>query len=60
LFSSDVGMIKSWMKWGEHVTCMREMRSVYKVLVGKPEMKRQFGRPKHRCEGNIEVARKET
>jgi len=31
-----------------HVACMREMRNVYKILVGKPECKRQLGRPRHR------------
>jgi hypothetical protein len=27
---------------------MEEIRNVYNILVGKPEGKRQFGRPKHR------------
>jgi len=34
---------------------MVEMRSVYKVLVGKPEGKRPLGRTRHRCEGNIKM-----
>jgi hypothetical protein len=34
---------------------MREKRSVYRVLVGKPEGKRPPGRPRHRCENNIEM-----
>jgi len=29
---------------GEHVTHMREMRSAYRILVGKPEVKRPLGR----------------
>jgi hypothetical protein len=29
------------------------MRNAYKILVGKPEWKRTFGRPRHRWEYNI-------
>jgi len=32
-----------------------EGRGVYWVLVGKPEEKRQLGRPRHRWEDNIKV-----
>jgi len=28
---------------------------VHRVLVGKPEGKRPFGRPRHRCEDNIKI-----
>jgi hypothetical protein len=34
---------------------MRERRSVYRVLVGEPEVKRSFGRPRLRWEENIKV-----
>jgi hypothetical protein len=34
---------------------MREGRGVYRVLVGKPEGKRQPGRPKRRWEDNIKM-----
>jgi hypothetical protein len=34
---------------------MGEGRSVYRVLVGKPEGKRTLGRPRHRWEDNIEM-----
>jgi hypothetical protein len=30
-------------------------RSVYKVLLGKPEGKRPLGRPRHRWEDNIKL-----
>jgi hypothetical protein len=30
--------------------CMREMIRAYNILVGKPEGKRQFGRPRYRWE----------
>jgi hypothetical protein len=31
-----------------HVARMGEKRNVYRLLVGKPEGKRQLGRPRHR------------
>ena len=34
---------------------MGERRSVYRVLVGKPEGKRPLGRPRSRWENNIEM-----
>ena len=34
---------------------MEEGRGVYKVLVGKPEGKRQLGRPRRRWEDNIKM-----
>ena len=32
---------------------MGERRGAYRVLVGKPEGKRPFGRPRHRGKNNI-------
>jgi hypothetical protein len=34
---------------------MGERRNVYRVLVGKPEGKRQLRRPTHRWENNIKA-----
>jgi len=34
---------------------MGERRGVYRVLVGKPEEKEPFGRPKRRWEENIKM-----
>jgi len=34
---------------------MGERRGIYRVLVGKPEGKRQFGRPRCRWEDNIKM-----
>jgi hypothetical protein len=34
---------------------MREGRSVYSVLVGRPKRKRPLGRPRHRWEDNIKM-----
>ena len=51
LYSSPniVRVIKSrGMKWAGHVARMGEERGVYRVLVGKPEGKRQLGRPRRR------------
>jgi hypothetical protein len=42
-----VRVIKSRrMRWAGHVARMGEERGVYSVLVGKPEGKRQLGRPR--------------
>jgi hypothetical protein len=34
---------------------MGERRSVYRILVGKPEGKRRRGRPRHRWWDNIDI-----
>jgi len=43
-----IQVINSRMRW-------RERRGAYKVLVEKPEGKKPPGRPRHRCEENIEM-----
>jgi hypothetical protein len=43
------------MRWAGHVARMGEERKVYKILVGKPEGKRPFGRPRHRWEDGIRM-----
>jgi hypothetical protein len=43
------------MRWVGHVACMGERRDVYRVLVGKPEVKRSRGRPMHRQEDNSKI-----
>jgi hypothetical protein len=54
--TSIIRMIKSRrMKWAGHVERMGEMRNTYKILVGKPEGNRQFGRPKRSFEDNTKV-----
>ena len=51
-----VRLIKSRrMRWVGHVARVEEGRGVHKVLVGKPERKRPFGRPRRRWEGNIKT-----
>jgi hypothetical protein len=58
LYSSPniVRVIKSRrISWAGHVARMGEGRGIYRVLVGKPEGKRQLGRPRHRWEDNIKL-----
>jgi hypothetical protein len=58
LYSSPniIRLIKSRrMCWAGHVARMGERIGVYRVLVGKPEGKRQLGRPRRRWEDNIKM-----
>jgi hypothetical protein len=51
LYSSPniIRQIKSrGMRWAVHVACMGEDKRMCKVLVGNPERKRPFGRPRGR------------
>ena len=43
------------MRLAGHVVRMEEGRGVHRVLVGKPEGKRQLGRPRRRWEDNIKM-----
>ena len=43
------------MRWAGHVARMGEWRDVYRVFVGKPEGKRQLGRPRRRWEDNSKM-----
>jgi hypothetical protein len=53
-------MIKSRrMRWAGYVACMEKINA-YRVLVGKPEGKRQLGRSRHRCDDNIQMDLRET
>jgi hypothetical protein len=48
--SSNFGRVSKSrrMKWAGHLARMGEGRGVYRVLVGRPEGKRQLGRPGRR------------
>jgi hypothetical protein len=51
--SNIAGVMKlRTIRWERHVASMGKRRGVYRVLVGKPEGKRQLGRPRRRWEGN--------
>jgi hypothetical protein len=43
------------MRWEEHVARMRNRRSIYRILVGKPKGKIPLGRPRLRWEDNIKM-----
>ena len=43
------------MRWAGHVDRMGEGRGVHRVLVGKPEGKRQLGRFRRRWEDGIKI-----
>ena len=43
------------MRWAGHVASLGEQRSVYRVLVGKPEGKWPLGRSRRRWEDNIKM-----
>ena len=53
---SVVRVIKSRrIRWAGHVARMGERRGVYRVLVGKPEIKWPLERPRSRWEDNIKM-----
>ena len=43
------------MRWAGHVARMGVRRGVYRVLMGKPEGKRQLGRPRRSWDVNIKM-----
>ena len=54
--SNHFRVIKSRrIRWAEHVARVGERRGVYRILVGKPEGKRQLGRRSQRWEDNIKM-----
>jgi hypothetical protein len=58
LYSSPdiIRQIKSRrMRWAGHVARVGEGRNVYRVLVGKPEGKKQLERPRRRREDGIKM-----
>jgi hypothetical protein len=43
------------LRWAGHVARIWEIGGAYRVLVGKPEGRRPFGRPRRRWEDNIKM-----
>ena len=43
------------MRWAGRVAFRVERRDVYRVLVGKPEIKKSFGKSRRRWEENIKM-----
>jgi hypothetical protein len=53
---SIIRLIKSRrMRWVGHVARMGEKRNMYRLLVGKPEVKGPLGRPRRRWIDNIKM-----
>jgi hypothetical protein len=42
-----------------HVACMGERTGAYRILIGSPEGRRPFGRPRHRWVDIIRMDRRE-
>jgi hypothetical protein len=58
LYSSPniIRVIKSRrMRWAGHVARMGEKRGAYRILMGRPEGRRPFGKPRLRWEDNIKM-----
>jgi hypothetical protein len=55
-----IGMIMSgWVKWLVNAAHVGDIRNAYQVLVGKPEGRKLFGRPRRTLEDNIKMDIKE-
>jgi hypothetical protein len=59
LCTSNVISVIKWRRWTGHLSHMREMRNACIIFVGRLEGKRQFERPRHKWEDNIEMDLKE-
>jgi hypothetical protein len=47
------------LRWAGHVARMGKRRGAYRALVGKPEERRQLGRPRRKWEDYNEIIRRE-
>jgi hypothetical protein len=54
-----IRMIKLRMKLAGHVALVGGEERCYRVMVGRPEGRIPFGRPRHRWEDNIKMVLKE-
>jgi hypothetical protein len=43
------------LRWAQHIARLGERTGAYSVLVGKPEGRRPFGRPRHRLKDNSKM-----
>jgi hypothetical protein len=49
-------MIKAdWVRWVEHVACIRLMPNAYILLIGTPEGNSSLGRPRRRWLDNVRM-----
>jgi len=44
---SNSKVIKSWIRWVGYAACIEKTRNAYKILMGKQEEKKPFGKPRH-------------
>ena len=54
MYLKEIGLIRPRIRIG-HVARMKEGRSAFKILTGKPAGKRPLGRPRRRWEDNIRM-----
>lgn len=55
-----IQLIKSMrIKWAGRVALVGKNRNTYKIFMGKPDRKKQLGRPRHRFGGYIKMELKE-
>ena len=50
-----IWVIKTRMRWAEHVACIGDGRGAYKVLVARSEGKSPLGKSRLRWENNIKM-----
>jgi hypothetical protein len=43
------------MRWTRHITRTAEKKKAYRFLVRKPGGERPLGRPRRRCEDNVQI-----
>ena len=43
------------LRWAGHLARMEQSINAYRILVGKPEGKKPFGKPRRRWEDNIKI-----
>jgi hypothetical protein len=56
ILTDFIWVIKSQeMRWAEHAARLEKRIGAYRVLVGKPQGKRSFGRPRCRWKDNVKL-----
>jgi len=54
MYSPNIIRVTTGRRWAGHVARMSK-RGAYRVLMGRPEGKRQIWRPRRRWENNVEM-----
>ena len=50
-----IGLKSRRLRWAGYVASMQQSRNAYRVLVGKPGIKRPLDRPRHRWEDTFKT-----